>query len=150
MTDRRRSIRICRWDHRAKWRSPGRTGHGNDGATCWSRDISELHSEIDDRARRVTRTAGESIGAYLAWNDERVGLGWSDKDDTQHDIYFQEFDAAGAELGRASAVTTNATWSLVPAVRPWRSGFALAWTEDAPASEEIHDGTCEVAFTLVE
>jgi len=38
----------------------------------------------------------------------------------------------------------------VPAVRPWGKGFALAWTEYQPTSSQVHEGTGEVAFTLVE
>lgn len=111
---------------------------------------SDLHADVDTRARRVTNTPGESVGAYLAWNDGRVGLGWSDKDETQHEIYFQSFDAAGHAVENARRITRNATWSLVPAVRRWRRGFALAWNEYAPASATIHDGTSEVAFAVVE
>ena len=47
-------------------------------------------------------------------------------------------------------VTQTTAWSLVPAIRAWRKGFALAWTEYRPASGEVHDGTGEVAFTVVD
>src|SRR5690606_3100342 len=49
-------------------------------------------------ARRVTDTPGESIGAYLAWNGERIGLAWSDASTGPHDVYFQPFDAEAAPL----------------------------------------------------
>lgn len=42
---------------------------------------------------RVTDNAGDSIGAYLAWNGERIGLAWSDSRSGTYDIYFQSFDA---------------------------------------------------------
>lgn len=105
--------------------------------------------EIERRAHRVTTTTGESVGAYLAWNAGRVGLAWSDKTPGAHEIYFQSFDSTGAPMGSAERVTQTDAWSLVPAIRPWRDRFALAWTEYQPASSRIHDGTGEVDFTVV-
>jgi hypothetical protein len=111
---------------------------------------SALQGEIDDRARRVTVTEGESIGAYAAWNEGRVGLAWSDKTPGAHEVYFQSFDGDGMPLEPVRRLTRTETWSLVPAIRPWRKGFALAWIEYQPAARQVHDGTGDVAFTLVE
>jgi hypothetical protein len=126
------------------------TRDGNDEVYLLVASHSDLRGEIDDRARRVTTTEGESIGAYVAWNGERVGLTWSDKTLGQHEIYFQSFDGAGEPRSPPERLTTSETWSLVPAIRPWRQGFALAWTEYRPASGQIHEGTGEVAFTVVD
>ncbi len=123
---------------------------GNDEVYLYVGRVSELRGEIDARARRVTTTEGESIGAYVTWNGGRVGLAWSDKTPGAHEIYFQSFGADGMPLESARRLTQTNAWSLVPAVRPWRKGFALAWTEYTPASGEIHEGTGEVAFTVVE
>lgn len=111
--------------------------------------LPELIGEIDGRAHRVTTTPGESIGAYLAWNSGRVGLAWSDKIGSQHEIFFESFDAAGASQGAARRLTQTANWSLVPAIQPWGNGFALAWIEYTPASVEVHVGTAEVFFVQV-
>jgi hypothetical protein len=109
----------------------------------------DMHGEIDDRARRVTTTAGESIGSYLAWNQGRLGLAWSDKTPGAHEIYFQSFDEAGRPLESARRITKTAQWSLVPAIQPWREGFALAWNEYQALTNEIHDGTSQVAFVRI-
>jgi hypothetical protein len=123
---------------------------GNDEVYLFVGRAADLRGEIDDRARRVTTTEGESIGAYVAWSTGRVGLAWSDKTPGAHEIYFQSFDADGMPLGSIERLTRTDAWSLVPAIRPWHTGFALAWTEYLPASSTIHDGTGEVAFTLVD
>ena len=123
---------------------------GNDEVYLFVGGKSDLRGEIDGRVRRVTTTEGESIGAYVIWNAERVGLAWSDKTPGVHEIYLQEFDGAGMPLGSAERLTRTDSWSLVPAIRPWRNGFALAWTEYQPASSQVHDGTGEVAFTIVQ
>lgn len=111
--------------------------------------LTDLTGEIDGRSRRVTTTPGESIGAYLTWNGDRLGLAWSDKTAGQHEIYFGSFDANGALREPQRRLTQTAMWSLVPAIQPRRDGFALAWNEYAPASVEIHDGTSEVFFLSV-
>jgi hypothetical protein len=123
---------------------------GNEEVYLFVGRPADLQQEVDDRAHRVTTTDAESVGAYLAWNTGRVGLAWSDKTTGAHEIYFQEFDATGAPLVSARRLTQSDAWSLVPAIRPWRQGFALAWTEYKPASSELHDGTGEIDLTVVE
>jgi hypothetical protein len=111
--------------------------------------LGDLTGEIEGRSQRVTTTPGESIGAYLKWNRDRLGLAWSDKSSGQHEIYFESFDANGRSQGAARRLTETSTWSLVPAIQPHRDGFALAWTEYAPESVEVHKGTAEVYFLSV-
>jgi hypothetical protein len=111
--------------------------------------LSDLTGEIEGRSHRVTTTPGESIGAYLKWNRDQLGLAWSDKVSGQHEIYFESFDASGVSRGAARRLTKSQTWSLVPAIQPHRDGFALAWTEYAPESVEVHIGTAEVFFQSV-
>jgi len=123
---------------------------GNDEVYLFVGRVPDLQRELDDRARRITTTEGESIGAYVAWNDARVGLAWSDKTPGAHEVYFQSFDQAGMPLESAKRLTRNEPWSLVPAIRPWDKGFALAWTEYRPASSDSHDGTGEIAFSIVD
>jgi hypothetical protein len=123
---------------------------GNDEVYLLVGSQSDLHGEIDDRSRRVTVTAGESIGAYLAWNKDVIGLAWSDKTRGVHDIFFQRFDRLGVPLGSEQRITGGNTWSILPAIRSWRAGFALAWTDYQPTSSQIHEGPGEVAFAVVD
>lgn len=111
----------------------------------------ELRSSIEARARRVTSTPGSSIGAYVAWNSDRVGLAWSDDTAGNYEIHFQPFDAAGAPLGAPVKLTDTATHSLIPAIERWRDGFALAWDEIVPGAHGMHDPNtrAEVLFTTV-
>jgi hypothetical protein len=111
--------------------------------------LGDLSGEIDGRSRRVTNTPGETIGAYLAWNGDRIGLSWSDKISGQHEVYFESFDATGMPREAARRLTGNTTWSLVPAIRPRGDGFALAWNEYQPESVEVHNGGSEVFFLPV-
>lgn len=97
-------------------------------------------SDVDRRATRVTHTAGESIGAYVAWNRGRIGLAWSDDTLGQQEVYFQSFDRQGHPLGDAQRMTQTAASSLIPAIRPWRSGFALAWNEYTGPPNGAHGG----------
>jgi len=123
---------------------------GNDEVYLFVGSQSDLHGEIDDRSRRVTTSAGESIGAYLTWNNDVIGLAWSDKTRGVHDVFFQRFDRLGIPLGAEQRITGRNIWSIVPAIRPWRAGFALAWTEYQPTSSQIHEGPGEVVFAVVD
>ncbi len=90
------------------------------------------------RAQRVTTTPGQSIGAYLAWNGERLGLAWSDDSTGNYEVYFEPFDVHGAPLAPPPRMTQNATGSLIPAIKPWRDRFALAWSEIEPGAHGVH------------
>lgn len=102
----------------------------------------ELDAGVEDVAHRVTDTPGHSIGAYLDWNADRLGLAWSDDSGGQHEVFFQAFDALGQRVGDERQITSTASASLVPAIRPWNDGFILAWNEtDLPAEPAGHTGT---------
>ena len=108
--------------------------------------------ELVATARRVTETPGASIGAYLAWNGPRLGLAWSDDTAGQHEVFFQDFDAAGVPRAAARRLTDNPTSSLIPSIRAWRNGFALAWNEYQPAPEGAHADTArsQIAVAVLE
>jgi hypothetical protein len=69
----------------------------------------------------------------------------------QHEIYFEAFGIDGRALQPPQRLTDNRTQSLIPAIRPSESGFALAWNEFTPGPGGGHDprGRSEIAFTLV-
>jgi hypothetical protein len=112
--------------------------------------VTDLAGGIERHAVRVTTTPGESIGAYLAWNGSRLGLAWSDDTEGRHDVYFQAFDPGGRALAPAQRVTRTRAASLIPAIRPWRGGFALAWNEyEAPRAAGHGGGRSQVAFVTI-
>jgi hypothetical protein len=113
---------------------------------------AELGAGLEDVAHRVTDTPGHSIGAYLDWNADRLGLAWSDDSGGQHDVFFQAFDAFGRKVGDERQVTRTPAASLIPAIRPWQTGFILAWNEtDLPAGAAGQSGTLSsrIVSTLI-
>lgn len=116
-------------------------------------DEEELPRGIEPAATRVSDTAGESLGAYIAWNGSRFGLAWSDEVEAgqPHDVYFQRFAANGAPDGGPRRLTDNPTASLIPAIRAAGSRFALAWNEDVVNARDDHrgGGRSEVLFALI-
>ncbi len=100
---------------------------------------------------RVTTTPGESIGAYLALNEHRLGLAWSDDSEGNHEVYFQSFDLEGTATLPPLQLTENPTASLIPSIRSWNEGFALAWNEDLVHARDTHglSGRSKIVFTLV-
>jgi hypothetical protein len=111
----------------------------------------DLERGLARRARRVTDTPGHSIGAYLAWNGPVVGLAWCDDTSGQYEIFHQAFDATGQPVAPPLQLTHNVTASLIPAIKPSGSGFALVWNEYVPGRKggHGHDGRSDVVFTTV-
>lgn len=103
------------------------------------------------RTTRVTTTAGHSTGAYVAWNGRGIGLVWSDDSDGgQYDVYLQRFSAAGSATASPVRLARTDTDSLVPAIVPWREGFAVAWNEYERASGDGHGrGRSQVVLARV-
>jgi hypothetical protein len=126
---------------------------GNQEVYLLVSDIDGLKKGGLERAAvRVTRTPGDSMGAYLAWNGREIGLAWcDDSDKQQHEIFVQRFDEGGRPVAEAQRLTRNGTSSLIPAIRPWRDGFALVWNEFTPDPRGIHGtgGRSEVFWTTV-
>lgn len=113
-----------------------------------------LTEGLERKATRVTDTPGESIGAYVAWNGDVVGLAWCDNSiRRQHEVYLATFDARGASIGPAIRLTDNPSSSLIPAIRPWRDGFALVWNEFVAGKADVDghgdDGRSEVWSAFV-
>jgi hypothetical protein len=125
---------------------------GNQEVYLASGSMEELRTRFGERERRITVTEGHSIGAYLAWNEERIGLAWSDDTSGSFEIYYRPFDASGDALGAQRRLTNNLTDSLIPAIRAWRTGFALAWSEVNAPVAAVHDPATrsEVMFSLVD
>jgi hypothetical protein len=111
----------------------------------------ELLLPVERRARRITKTPGASIGAYLGWNGERIGLVWCDDSGGNYEAYFQSLDASGTPIAPPRRLSDTPTNSMIPAIEPWREGFALAWTEVIfpPVGADAEDTRGEVVFTTV-
>lgn len=133
-------------DDGAESKYPDIAIHGNIAALTWfdSRDgnnevyltVAELQSlagitagTSEQVGRRITQTAGDSVGAYLAWNGDKLGLAWNDDDSGRHQIYFQSFDTTGQPLQPVRQLTSTRAASRIPAIVPHAAGFALAWNE---------------------
>ena len=102
------------------------------------------------KTMRVTSTPGHSIGAYVTWNGPRVGLAWCDDTVGQHEVYVQTFDPSGRPQKRPQRLTETQDGSMIPAIEPWRSGFAMAWTEREAAQTGAHaDGRAQIAVRVV-
>ena len=115
-------------------------------------DTPALVEGMEARATRLTDTPGESIGAYLAWNGDRVGLAWCDNSiNRQHEVYLAQFDFRGTNVGGTLRLTNNTSNSLIPAIHPWRDGFALVWNEFVQGRDGGHgtDGKSEVWFAFM-
>lgn len=124
---------------------------GNNEVYLFVGAADALAAGIEATSLRVTRSGGDSIGAYLAWNDQRLGLAWSDDSSDSYEIYFGAFDAAGRPIGDVRRLTHSAADSRIPAIAARDGGFALAWNEVAVSGAGMHGsgGRSEVLFTTV-
>lgn len=130
---------------------------GNNEIYLTVRAMSEISSaqviaNMELGAVRISRSKGDSIGAYLAWNGDSLGLVWSDRDEKQHEVYFQDLDAAGKPKSEIRRLTRTRADSLIPSISPFQSGFVIGWNE---VTVNAHDAgsrlsRSEIAVALIE
>jgi len=104
-------------------------------------DDASAGRDLATRSSRVSFSAGPSIGAYAAWNGERVGLAWTDSEADGQQIFYQSFTPDGEPRTPAEQLTSSGSSSLIPAITPWASGFAIAWNEVDAGSGSAHYGS---------
>lgn len=122
---------------------------GNEEVYLFAGTLAELTGPLDSRATRVTRSDGASMGAYAAWNADRIGLTWCDDGGSGQRVYFQTFDARAQPLGAAIALTDGRLQGLIPSVVAWGQGFAVAWNERVvDPSAHRHGATISSFATL--
>ncbi|PCH52916.1 MAG: hypothetical protein COC20_01805 [Cellvibrionales bacterium] len=134
---------------------------GNNEIYSAVRSVNELASpnvleSLESSAHRISNSDGDSIGAYLCWNGDSLGLTWSDsgqnqKNKEQHDVYFQHLDAQGNPKSEIQQLTQSKADSLIPSIHNFGSGFVLAWNE---VTVNAHDAGArqsrsEIAVTLI-
>ena len=134
-------------------RSPGTTrGTAIRGVSFQSRVTTELRGEIDDRARasRPDERGVDRRVCGLEWRTRRPGLvgryPWAARD------LLPVIRPAGRPEGDVHRVTRTGASSLIPAIRAWRGGFALAWNEYTPpldGAHEGHGGRSHIAVALI-
>ena len=120
---------------------------GNQEVYLATGSLAELRAGGTAAARRITETPGDSIGAYVAVNGNRIGLAWCDDSGGSNDVYTQTFRADGSPQGPPARVTTRAE-SLIPAIHAWRGGFFAAWSE-LEGSPHDRGNRSEVVVTFV-
>src|SRR5690606_30387262 len=89
-------------------------------------------------ARRISHTPEDSIGAYLAWNGEVIGLAWSDRVGGQRDIFTQQFSAEGRPVTPVYRVASSSEHAGVPAIRARDDGFLIAWNHYVLRGDRAH------------
>lgn len=94
--------------------------------------------------------SGGTYEAALATDEKGFAVAWYDTRDGNAEIYIRLLDGNSRLSGPERRLTGGNTWSILPAIRSWRAGFAPARTEYQPTSSESHEGPGEVAFAVVD
>lgn len=107
---------------------------GNNEIYVTVRDLSEMSSpqligNLELGAFRISKTTGDSIGSYLAWNQAVLGLAWSDSSGDKYDVYFQSLDVSGKPNSEIQQLTRSQADSLIPSISSLASGFVISWNE---------------------
>lgn len=92
---------------------------------------------IEGKRQVIMPGPGDSIGAYLSWQQDVLGLIWNDDSNGAHQVYFQAFDQQGSAVTEVIALTQTNTDSRIPAIVPFRRGFALTWNEVEKTSSRV-------------
>ena len=102
---------------------------GNKEVYLLAAPIAALAKGVRPTSLRITNDEGESIGAYLAWNESLIGLAWRDGTDDQSQIFGQLFSQGGQPLGPIHQLAATQDKAGIPVIRPRGNGFMVAWND---------------------
>ncbi len=91
--------------------------------------VSDVQNFLELQATRVTESEGDSIGAYLAWQRNRLALVWSERISGRYEIFYQLWSQNGDALSAALRLTNSRDDSYIPSIVASGERFALAWSE---------------------
>lgn len=100
--------------------------------------LADLARNAAVKPIRISNTPGDSIGAYLAWNGETIGLAWSDDIDGRREVLAQAFDSLGQPIGPIQQLSSSQEQSSIPAIRAEGTGFLVAWNDYATGGHGPH------------
>ena len=90
---------------------------------------SDVQNFLELQATRITQSEGDSIGAYLAWQGERLALVWSEPVSRRYEIFYQLWNSSGEAVTEATRLTNSRDDSYIPSIAAYRERFAVAWSE---------------------
>jgi hypothetical protein len=92
--------------------------------------LSSLIAGGAPAAVRITQNPGASVGAYLAWQGDAIGLAWTDEVDGRSKLFWQRRSVDGnvVEFGKEESDAMHAS---PPAIRALHGAFLLAWNDYA-------------------
>lgn len=111
---------------------------GNREVYLHTGEAEQISATGTSTALRVSHTFEDSIGAYLAWNGEVIGLAWSDRIGGRRDIFIRQFTADGRPVGPLYRVGSTAEHAGVPAIRGHDDGFLIAWNDYVLRGDAAH------------
>jgi hypothetical protein len=95
----------------------------------------------DGSALRVTRSSGDSTGAYLAWHGGFVELAWTEGEGADRQLWRQQFNRECGPIGKARRVGGRGSAAGIASLAASGSGLVLAWNAqrgDAAAQADDH------------
>ncbi len=123
---------------------------GNEEVYLFVGSRADLSASVDRRAMRITHTPGESNSAYLAWNADRLALAWNEKTGGSVDVIVRTFDSRGRPAGASRRLTQGGAQALLPAIRPWHGGFAVAWSDYVAVEDGSKHGSVRSSDAVLE
>ena len=134
-------------------RDPAIVWNGHEYGVVWSDDrwgnyelVFARLSAAGERlgnVKRVTNGFDSSLEATLVWSGDGYGVAWTDKRNTNEEIYFARLTPEGDRIGTEVRVTRTQGDSRNPDLEWSGQEYGLAW------SEENSEGGSEIRFQRI-
>jgi hypothetical protein len=86
---------------------------------------------------QVNLTSGDAQGGPMVWTGDRYGIAWSDRRDSDYEIYFNTFGPDGSKLGPDVRITEAPGFSVNPTLGWNGSSFYIAWEDNRSGQFQI-------------
>lgn len=111
--------------------------------------LTGLGDQVPPGQERVTAVNGDSFAGPVLWIGDRFGVVWSDRRDSDYEIYFTELDEKGTKIRPDQRLTNAPEFSIYPDLAFTGNHFITVWQDERSGLFDIYGQVLDLDGNLV-
>lgn len=111
--------------------------------------LTGLGDKVPPGQQRVTAVNGDSYAGNILWVGDRFGVVWSDRRDSDYEIYFTELDEKGTKIIPDQRITSIPEFSIYPDLAFTGNHFVTVWQDERSGLFDIYGQVIDLDGTPI-
>lgn len=111
--------------------------------------LTSVGDKVPPGQQRVTAVNGDSFAGPVLWIGDRFGVVWSDRRDSDYEIYFTELDDKGTKIRPDQRLTNAPEFSIYPDLGFTGNHFIAVWQDERSGLFDIYGQVLDLDGNLV-